>query len=143
MYYRLIYYHESKEKTPLRKLYMNEQESKKWNRNSKINVNNPQLHETTTHPFTTVAQYENEEYLEQNKNTLAWNELKSVKYFMLTDKYARANFVQMPNLAQIEFLPNYKNPCWYEKKQPDERIAKLRCLPYFYIAGSCYICAYY
>ena len=37
----------------------------------------------------------------------------------------------------IEFLPNYKNPCWYgtETNGPIND-GKLHCLPYFYLIGN-------
>lgn len=41
-----------------------------------------------------------------------------------------------PELTEkLPFLPNYKSPCWEEQDETIPNEIKLRCLPYFYVAG--------
>ena len=66
-------------------------------------------------------------------NGAAWRELVESDNYIMASQYTNiGNVLDIPALNYIE---NYKNPCWHEKTV-ENRVGTIRCLPYVFLAGK-------
>ena len=69
----------------------------------------------------------NQQYL--NDKLLDWDLCSSDRKMVQLTELVNRILAQFPS----EFLPEYKNPCWYANAS--RTVASLRCLPYFFLIG--------